>query len=178
MSNRELDAEVATKVMGAILPQAWADPSVGPSHGDPGGYQIGVKPYSSDIAAAMEVVEKMGKQGFQASMVYGLKIETRVEDNDRAWWVQFADLSCVEFEAESDSLPEAICLAALKAIQATTSAEGGDNLTDPLAGSLQPEAEQQSRCCQAPIIFVHEGGPLCTKCRKWAVTEITNSNVG
>jgi len=32
--------------------------------------------------------------------------------------------------------------------------------------------EQVSRCCDAPVYFVHEGGPVCTKCGKWAVTKI------
>lgn len=29
----------------------------------------------------------------------------------------------------------------------------------------------QSRCCAAPIIFVHDCGPLCTKCNLWTTTE-------
>lgn len=33
------------------------------------------------------------------------------------------------------------------------------------------EVEQVSRCCDAPIYFVHEGGPVCTKCKKWTTTK-------
>lgn len=55
----ELDKLVAEKVMGASLPQVWSDPSVGPSHGDPGGYRVGVIPYSTSIAKAWEVIERL-----------------------------------------------------------------------------------------------------------------------
>ena len=42
-------------------------------------------------------------------------------------------------------------------------------LNGPQRSALQPE--QQSQCCSAPIVFVHDSGPLCTKCNKWTATE-------
>lgn len=38
-------------------------------------------------------------------------------------------------------------------------------------GAESPFLAPRSRCCNAPIFFVYEGGPVCTKCDKWTVTE-------
>lgn len=109
LSGEELDAAIAIKVMGHTLPEAWADSSVGPSHGDPGGYRMGVRPYSKAIEAAMEVVEKMRKQGWNISM------NTWHED-DAIWEVEFRyDDRC--WHTYADSLPFAICRCALAAIE-------------------------------------------------------------
>lgn len=75
------------------------------------------EPYSTNIESAMRIVERLGQQGWQASMVNCRVIGSRVEGNIRAWWVEFSDLSCNRFESESDLLPEAICAAALKALE-------------------------------------------------------------
>jgi hypothetical protein len=69
-----------------------------------------VKPYSSDIAAAMEVVEKMRERFFPRLWAAQL------------WNVEFDLIETETFAANysAESLPEAICqasLAALKAIE-------------------------------------------------------------
>lgn len=60
------------------------------------------------------------------------------------------------------------------------SARTGDNPSEAIAiwnywreldKPKSPRSAQRSRCCKAPIFFVYEGGPLCTKCKKWTVTE-------
>lgn len=158
MSNRELDAEVAemmghqrahmpsgygTMVMGG-MGQIFVDeqtcrycqkmmPSADFMKGEI--CKAAAAPYSSDIAAAMEVVEKM-LGTFSFSCACG---------SDRIWQVAFLDIErAMRGDAQSNSdglastLPEAICKAALKSIQATTSAEGGAHSVDTEADSTQP----------------------------------------
>lgn len=67
-------------------------------------HQFSRPPYSTSISAAFEVVEKMRGDGFV------LRIENPVMN----WRVTFI-LGTAWIAWESDSLPEAICLAALKA---------------------------------------------------------------
>jgi hypothetical protein len=108
LSGEELDRAVAERVMGNTLPEVWSDPTVGPSHGDPGGYRIGVRPYSSSIEAAMQVVEKMRERHWCISIL------NQFHEGPR-WYASF---EAVEREAyaSDDSLPTAICRAALAAI--------------------------------------------------------------
>lgn len=72
--------------------------------------------YSADIAAAFQVVEAMR----------GKKFSFRCDDNLTAlpWYVGFRNddpspIAGKDFEAEAPTLPEAICLAALRAIEAS-----------------------------------------------------------
>jgi hypothetical protein len=44
--------------------------------------------------------------------------------------------------------------------------------------SPRPAQEQLSYCCDAPVYFVHEGGPVCKKCGKWAVTKLNVPEAG
>jgi Phage ABA sandwich domain len=76
-------------------------------------------PYSSDISAAMEVVEKMWEKGYQAEIVNHYKLNTLVADNVCIWWVRFINVEndMDNWSAESESLPEAICLAALATLK-------------------------------------------------------------
>lgn len=37
--------------------------------------------------------------------------------------------------------------------------------------SDKKEVELISRCCDAPVYWVYEGGPVCRKCKKWATTK-------
>lgn len=93
LSTREIDALVADHVMGLSGP--W------------GATFLGGKPlphYSTDIAAAWEVVEKVGD----------IKLEGyRCVDGCFRWCVTTFDLDDIEIRA--DTAPMAICLAALKA---------------------------------------------------------------
>src|ERR1043165_650971 len=111
---------VAEKVMGETLPQAWSDLSAGPSHGDPGGYRIGVKPYSTDISAAMEVLNKMNDGP------WSIVRSDHPSAKDTPYEVSFGrhggrhSSRVHQFSASADTLPKAICLAALAAMS-----EGG-----------------------------------------------------
>lgn len=89
MNNRELDAEVAEKVMG-----------LGP-------YPPLRACYSSDIAAAMEVVEKMCKR---------LAVDIESQNSPKEWVVKFWEHGDIQGESRRETLPEAICRAALDAI--------------------------------------------------------------
>jgi len=60
-AGRALDALVARAI--GEPDDFHADPTVGPSHGDPGGYRLAPAPYSTDIAAAWRVVEAMARRG-------------------------------------------------------------------------------------------------------------------
>jgi len=79
-------------------------------------WDVSVPRFSESLEAAMQVVEKMRALGWQAILVLGRKLGTRAVDNDPIWYAEFSDDSCNEASAESESLPEAICRAALAAI--------------------------------------------------------------
>lgn len=112
---RELDALVAEKVMGLSYYPVWTN-SYG-QHVPHAVFDKGVKqnvvtcgylkPYSTDIAAAWEVVEKFN----------GLYIGESESDPGRHWW-QFVDSNEQDsyIGAEGKTAPHAICLAALKAV--------------------------------------------------------------
>lgn len=103
-AGRELDALVAEKVMGikGHTYLSWQEGSVSP-HGIATGQRKvsgGPKPYSTDVAAAFEVVAHVMKS-------YRSKISIETYDGE-AWSIKPCGTS-------SKSLPHAICLAALKA---------------------------------------------------------------
>lgn len=104
---RELDALIAEHVMGLeritslYLEIGWR----------PKGVPVGVhqlKPYSTDIAAAWEVVEKMG--------VLTWHIWKTLDDRFYAQFGKDQDEFHLKHTAEAGSAPHAICLAALKAV--------------------------------------------------------------
>lgn len=133
MTDRELDALVAEKVMGCrVLHQAAsvAGPYCGclsdggykkGPHGDPREFDADLYAYSTDISAAWQVVEKMKsngytfelddrKAGWAASFVaYG-------QDSKTLGWVK-AVAAGVPTEI-AEAAPRAICLAALKTVAA------------------------------------------------------------
>lgn len=76
-------------------------------HGD----NLGLKRYSSDNAAALEIAEKLNSIGFRI----GITKDWTLEQIGK-WVVCFRD-SHADNECKSDSLPRAICLAALRAVQ-------------------------------------------------------------
>jgi hypothetical protein len=100
-----LDVEVANKVFGFAI---WHD-EFGP--GSPGftpftDVQNGVmvKPYSSDIASAFLVVEKMREKGFWMAL----------ESEDALWRCNFADDEDSHCAFDEPTAALAICKAALK----------------------------------------------------------------
>lgn len=105
---RELDALVAEKV-------------IGKKHNQPGTmggdldelYGMAAPHYSTDIAAAWEVVEKMRELGWGSSIMSYLP-EPELEAHCRA---EFRSKRG-EYRALSKEAPAAICLAALKAFGA------------------------------------------------------------
>lgn len=121
MTPRELDALVAEKVMGL--------PVLGEHHGegdyvfqngvgDLVGYQS-VPHYSTSIAAAMEIVSKMGRwHGFDfvAMFIEDLWDKSKPPSWEAGWYEQSHDGYEARTAANSDVLAKAICLAALKAV--------------------------------------------------------------
>jgi hypothetical protein len=99
----ELDDLVAEKVMGRP-PQEYAD-----ARGRPGW----VPPFSTSIAAAWEVVEKVQQLGW---MLNGVRCLDRLEHGD--WVCIFERRGQPDAYKHSPTAPHAICLAALKAVGA------------------------------------------------------------
>lgn len=102
---RELDALIAEKVM--------QNPLGRPSFEEGQKYFLDLQHYSTDIAAAWEVVERLG-------LAIGIN-EVRPEEGK---WICLKDMGEGEgwlfgiFEgAYADTAPHAICLAALKAVE-------------------------------------------------------------
>lgn len=117
---RELDALVAEKVMGCKV--LWQKATVsGPycgcncadgfeegPHSDPNRMDANLKSYSTDIAAAWEVVEKLAENGKLLELYAG------GGPKGASWTATFFDGSSGNEYA--DTAPHAICLAALKAV--------------------------------------------------------------
>ena len=114
----ELDAMVAEKVMGwtwhivrihasTNTMTAWVRPGHHvPKTIDPGNNWNAPLPYSTDIAAAWEVVEKMYKDH-----KLGMWMDVTVPESG-------IDAYFGDFKGAADTAPLAICLAALKAVGA------------------------------------------------------------
>jgi hypothetical protein len=124
-AGRELDALVATKIMG-IAPIPWGDETPCPVCLEPMRY-CGARSrcsrcsewrygpyleYSSDIAAAWEVVEKMVETG-------RLHLDRLGFDGEewRCWMSPDAE-GATYFVGQAETAPLAICLVALKAVEA------------------------------------------------------------
>ena len=111
---RELDEAVAREVMGLTLVEG----AEGWYHCDPKRYPPGslgddhsrVPDYSTSIAAAFEVVEKMREKGLHFAL------DNRHQDG---WWAEFASIGYARGgQATADSAPLAIVKAALEAVRA------------------------------------------------------------
>ena len=122
-AGRELDALVAEQVMGwtacdpAQESRPWEcgdeRPSVRTGMGIPPGEsdRNEIPHFSTDIAAAWEVVEKLDRDGHTMEM----------DKRDAGWVVRFVDYSkdpilSMEITDTAPTAPLAICLAALKAV--------------------------------------------------------------
>lgn len=132
-AGRELDQLIAERVMGGFVsdPDAlsdtgevwyWLHPKDGVLRGEP--YQYKVNPVwdhqwarwepSTDIAAAWVVVEKMKEQGNDFYIEGYAHFRPRYDVNFKK---AISDsFSITHMEAQADTLPLAICLAALKAL--------------------------------------------------------------
>lgn len=87
-AGRELDALVAEKIFGWSKSDLEINEDI--SH------------FSTDIAAAWEVVERLRSRGYRFE----------VRSQPQGFWVYFGE----EMSAEAPTAPHAICLAALKAV--------------------------------------------------------------
>ena len=112
LSGADLDRTVAEKVMGwqrvsgqtALAPFAYRRPDGHIVH------PYSAPPYSSTIEAAKLVVDKMRSRG-HAVEIHG----------DAGWWVTFEPKSFRRAASAGPSLPDAICRAALAALNGSKS---------------------------------------------------------
>ena len=105
-AGRELDVLVANKVLG-IVPTKW-HPLENPWD------EIPLRPYSTDIAAAWKVVERLHEKGFYTGFYRNGKGATDKRGNFIENWG--VDIGCVIELADQPTLPLAICRAALLAV--------------------------------------------------------------
>lgn len=122
-AGRELDAEIAEKVMGHGLKR--------PAFGFDGrimGYVDDLPAYSTDIAVAWQVVEHMRERGLsmQVTLEEDGTVECRVLQ-DIGLRTHIRGVILVEAHVPNPA-PLAICLAALKAVGIETEAQDGLNL--------------------------------------------------
>lgn len=103
----ELDRLIAEKVMGWQWLDHEHDPILVPPAAARGTHVI--PEYSADIASAWEVVVELKRLGFRYFLGNGV---------DKPHSCYFEDPGTRQGEAESDTAPHAICLAALKAVAA------------------------------------------------------------
>ena len=98
--SRELDAKVAEVVTGTAFTARDGRRE----------YEVSPRPYSTDIEAAFEVVEKMRERGWWISMKY--------EPFFKGWEVMVRPKGkSIYGEDCNESLPMAICNAALRAVE-------------------------------------------------------------
>jgi hypothetical protein len=109
MTDRVLDADVAEKVMGWTVELIVSGRDAFEEWRDPQGWRYGATPpsYSSDIAAAWQVVEHMRTRGWRFEI-------HELWEGWRAIFVLRATYA--EYQERAESAPLAICRAALAAI--------------------------------------------------------------
>lgn len=115
---RELDALIAEKLFGLNLTDAFTGEERPITSGVALQYldrMSGVPNYSTDIAAAWEVVEKIIHPEFVSSWQFDI----RVESWPKKYKAKFSNGGGAHI-AHEDSAPHAICLAALKALAIKT----------------------------------------------------------
>lgn len=120
--SRELDALVAEKVMGFKILSNW-ETGV-PKHViDANQCEVDVaqfpKPYSTDIAAAWEVVLAMEARGFCFTLIStpAGKMATFYTPKQREEWDSIPTMKgSVPLQVQADTAPHAICVAALKVV--------------------------------------------------------------
>lgn len=144
-TNQKVNAEILEKVMGCSRPEpitrALEDDHLpirrnGWTWIDARGEWVSFRNYLTDIAAAMEVVGKLGEEGWTIK----LRFEPTAPESLR-WCADFfkrndTDSCAMEL---SDTLPEAICLAALKTQDTNALAASGTTDQVALASSVPHE---------------------------------------
>ena len=115
----ELDALVAEKVMGYMIRAEHVcgasgfgmpgDVCPGCREGRPGPFYSGKAHYSTDIAAAWEVAEKVIR--WRGSIIAGAR------QYKPKCWVTISDLSPTPMSGTGETMPEALCKAALLAVE-------------------------------------------------------------
>jgi hypothetical protein len=129
MTSRERDALVAEKVIG--FPDVTILPGLGPVYnftGCQGMPRCHVKNYTTDIAAAWEVIEHLTKdKRFNINpatdgLLFTWHVEQQINDERKSnYYVRF-EFDGIKYDNHSsgdghaDTAPEAICLAALRAV--------------------------------------------------------------
>lgn len=130
---REIDALIAEKVMGFNVRAEGRD-HVGPCYSEGGFHEEPVPHYSTDIAAAWQVVEKLSLPNpdniLEADNYPPIKINAVIRLNDGRWMARFDEAAELQSYYERDCYTDemakrsyavaetpalAICLAALKA---------------------------------------------------------------
>lgn len=120
---RELDALVVEKVFGCDV-RTSGEVSfcgcAGSPHGKPVVYGAlaPLRCYSTDIAAAWEVVERFRDVGISV-----MQPGERPRGNPDRKWVIYIGYDDEQVEETADTAPHAICLAALKAVGASETSE-------------------------------------------------------
>ena len=117
MTSREIDALVAEKVAGwtAIAESKINGALCGTKPDGERGYKYEVPRYSTDIAAAWQVVEKL--MGDQYAYTFTLRQLTGRNAPGKCWAVFKESTAGKESEGYGPDAPTAICLAALKAVE-------------------------------------------------------------
>lgn len=120
MTDRELDALIAENVMGWEIRWLGCEPHHywEPDDGRGGRWNDRLPEYSTDIAAAFQVVEKMKRVRLWFSCCYQTGA-LRDDLSAMAWSCRFRGFKrgeSIEGFHGDKSLPRAICLAALKAV--------------------------------------------------------------
>lgn len=111
LTGRELDAVIAQRVIDILCDgERTPDDSIW-CHRHGKGATVGTKHYSSDIAAAMEVVERFRERGLGVAIADNM--------GKAPWEVRFVNDPTVggTFVGEGDTLPLAICRAALESVK-------------------------------------------------------------
>ena len=112
----ELDALVAEKVMGwAFADGCWNEPS-GPRRAHPRSVYNHFPYYSTDIAAAWEVIEKLPGPGIALFKTYNGGWQARTKVCNYPGSMHVIENDCCIF-SDAPTAPLAICRAALKAVQ-------------------------------------------------------------
>lgn len=112
---RDLDKLIADKVMGLKCSRIWSVDESGQSYFMVvWGNGVLLQAYSTDIAAAWEVVEKLCKDSFAFDMEYSEFFDKDAGGCDARFRCKAGIRG--KFSAEAETAPHAVCLAALKAV--------------------------------------------------------------
>ena len=139
----EIDARVAVEVMGWTRESAtlWP-PEMDAKERRRWVYGISVPHYSTDIAAALTVVEKLGRKPERFSYAEDFAVIWEKDGWTAGWREYDRDYGCTcwiwpSASAQADTAPMAICLAALAAVTPPTNSQPA-----PAAQPASPERDE------------------------------------